>query len=69
MFNRICLNPVPWLPGCIIFVRFSALLRTSRSFTVGGGEGGSASLPELKGGGEGGSGDYRNITEPKGMIR
>ena len=23
----------------------------------------------VKGGGKGGSGDYRNITEPKGMIR
>lgn len=47
-------------PGCIIFVRFSALLRKSRLFTAGGGEGGSASLPELKKRGEGGGGDYRN---------
>ena len=67
---RVCLIEYVWIPfpGCIIFVRFSALLRTSRLFTAGGGEGGLASLPELKGG-EGGSRDYRNITEPKGMIR
>ena len=50
---RVCLIEYVWIPfpGCIIFVRFSALLRTSRLFTAGGGEGGSASLPELKGGG------------------
>ena len=56
MFNRICLNSVPWLQQ----VYFRRFVSAGRLFTAGGGEGGSASLPELKKRGEGGGGDYRN---------